>query len=514
MIASGIPVSVAEQRAGYGLSRATLSPVHQNYLAGRGIANAARAIGARTTTALHSKAPAIWLPYGGPNGKTYEVGSESPWRQVKPKNTRLPLFQLERVDFARPWILTEGEFDMLAGYEVGWTNITSLPDGAVQPNEETPAQSGKLWAIRDAWPRIQAGGGPVTLALDNDIAGDATRDALIDIFGRWRCRVIDWPVHAYATGADGKCKDLNEVLQLLGPDELRRILHEARPLKLEGVYRASEIKKRPPRKYYDSGLPGMDAHLKLFPGELCIWTGHTSHGKTTSLFNVLGNLAEQGLKIGVGAFEADYWEDILPWYDAWRNEGEVSVDTEAATHQWLDENFIFISHEIEPLKSPATIEWVIQQGQDAKGRFGIDVLVIDPWNKLQHRRGKFENESDYIGRALAELRNFAQTYSVIVIVLAHPTKDTGKDGEIPNEYDIHGSANWANMPDHIVITYRPSKEKTATLFRVTKSRYRKGGRPGDKWMTFSESKNRYSLMAEHMIAEFRDKPKAEKKRFG
>jgi len=500
-------VSDAGLRAVSGLNR--LIPAHQAYLdLDRQILEGAIRTGVRTITGRQGR-QLIYIPYGNKIGKTYEPGSDSPWLQIKPKNQNLPLFNLARVDFGRTWILTEGEFDAIASIEVGYDNVTSLPDGAVQPNEENPAQSGKLRSIRQAWPRIQSGGGHVILALDNDAAGETTKKTLIDIFGRWRCIEIDWPEHEKATGQNGQCKDFNEVLILLGPDELRRIIREAKPLRLEGVFQPNEIPRRPPRVYYPVGIPGMDENIRLFPGELCVMTGHTSHGKTNVLFGILGHLAQSGLKIGLASFEAEYWEDILPWFNNWLYGEAADEETLQKAHGWMQSNFVFISHEIQPLKAPATIEWLIQQAQDAKGRFGIDVLCVDPWNKLQHKRNYGENESEYIGRSLAELRNFAQAYYCITIMAAHPDKESGKEGIIPGGYNITGSANWANAPDHILTVYRPDKALTTTFLNVDKARVRGSGKPGGKWFTFSTRTNRYSPCAEHMIPQT-EKPKRKK----
>lgn len=511
MTLSDIYAGDAPPRGAYGsIQREAISQEHQAYLASRGILRAARAIGVLTTMGRHDEQ--IALPYAKGFAKLYTVGSDQPWLQRKSKSARLSLFLGEHVDFSKTWILTEGEWDTLASIEVGETNVCSLPDGAVQPPEEAPAKSGKLWAIRDAWARIQAGGGHVILALDNDPAGDTTRDTLIDIFGRWRCMTIDWPAHEEATGADGKCKDLNEILLLFGPQALRQIIRAAKPIKLEGVFKPSEIRKRAPREYYSTGIPDMDSHLKLFKGELCVWTGHTGAGKSTVLLNVLGNLAKQGLKIALASFEADYWEDILPFYETWLFGENLNEQTHKDAQAWLEDNFVFISHEIEPLRTPATVEWIIQQAQDAKGRFQIDVLVIDPWNKLQHKRRNYENETDYIGRSLAEFRNYAQAYNVICIVAAHPDKESGKEGKIPTEYDITGSMNWGNAADHVVIVFRPDKALTSTFINTCKSRFKKAGRVGGRWFVFSEATNRYTPHAEHLIPKLANDNKSNKRR--
>ena len=495
----------ADSRVNY----STLNPEHKSYLEKRGILKSAIASGVHSIMGRQSAL--IKYPYTQNWFKTYEVGSDNPWRQVKPEGASLPLFLIDQVDFSKPWVLTEGENDALAARESGISNVISLPNGAIQPNEEAPSQSGKLAAFREAWPDIQKGGGACVLALDNDAPGHITRDTLIDLMGRWRCRVVEYPEHELAKGLNGLCKDLNEVLLLFGPVFLKKLLKAAKPIKLEGVFKPSEIPKRPPRVYYSTGLPGLDENIRLFPGELCVWTGHTGHGKSNTLLGVLGHLAQCGLKIGLASFEADYHEDILPWCDTWLHGEETSESTLQATHQWLEERFVFISHEIEPLQAPATAEWFISQAQDAKGRFGIDVLVCDPWNKLQHKRARGENETEYIGRALAEFRNFAQAYNVICIVTAHPTKESGKEGEVPSEFDIHGSMNWGNAADHVVIIYRPDKKLTLTLIDVPKVRIRKSGMVGGKWYVFTERTNKYTPCAEHMIPNMKkDKPKRRK----
>jgi twinkle protein len=413
------------------------------------------------------------------------------------------------VDFDQEWILTEGEWDTLAAIQSGHRNAVSLPDGAVQPGEDKPADSGKLHCIRELWDRLSTAKGDIILALDNDDCGRVTRDVLIDIFGRWRCKLVEWPEHPRAVGHGGKCKDLNEVLLLLGRDAVSKLLTEAKFVPLEGVFKPLEIPRAPPRRYYDIGIPGMEKHLRLFRGELCVVTGITGHGKTTFLFNLLGNLARiHGLQIGLGTFEADYWEDIHPWYETWLYKDgpytELNKQTFDDTTAWMQENFTIISHQVKPLTVQASIEWFIQQAQDAKGRHGIDVLVLDPWNKVQHARGRGENETDYIGRGLSELRAFAALYKVIVIVTAHPTKEVfSPDGtfEMPDVGKIHGSMNWGNASDHVVVVFKPEANRNDCCFATIKSRYNKltqGGIQGKQWYTLDTDNNRYTNLPEHL----------------
>jgi hypothetical protein len=58
---------------------------------------------------------------------------------------------------------------------------------------------------------------------------------------------------------------------------------------------------------------------------------------------------------------------------------------------------------------------------------------------------------------------FARQYGLVVIVVAHPTKDVGRDGKARpvTLYDIEGSAHWFNKCDHgVVITRVPDTQVT------------------------------------------------------
>ena len=51
--------------------------------------------------------------------------------------------------------------------------------------------------------------------------------------------------------------------------------------------------------------------------------------------------------------------------------------------------------------------------------FGIDIFVIDAFNKLQLPKG---NKLDEINKVLTKLTMFAQMHNVIIFLVAHPTK--------------------------------------------------------------------------------------------
>jgi len=71
----------------------------------------------------------------------------------------------------------------------------------------------------------------------------------------------------------------------------------------------------------------------------------------------------------------------------------------------------------------------LERAYDALMRHGIRVLVIDPWNEIEHAREKYESDTAYINRALRLLIKFGRRHGLATYVLAHPTKEVGKDGK-------------------------------------------------------------------------------------
>ncbi len=130
-----------------------------------------------------------------------------------------------------------------------------------------------------------------------------------------------------------------------------------------------------------------------------------------------------------------------------------------------------------PLRRQAAIE-------DAVVRYGVDWLLLDPWNQVEHKRDRGQNESDYQGKAIAALKRFARSYDCGVIVVAHPTKDVKlPNGEIrqPNLYDISGSAHWYNAADHGVVVCGDTTSNVREI-KIEKSRYRSAGVVGSAWL--------------------------------
>jgi len=129
-------------------------------------------------------------------------------------------------------------------------------------------------------------------------------------------------------------------------------------------------------------------------------------------------------------------------------------------------------------------------------RDGIRLLLIDPWNEIEHARGRNESTTEYIARGIRALKRFARLYSVAVIVVAHPTKDiVQKDGSTRavSLYDIDGSAAWFNKADHGLVIARDAMRDESTV-TVAKVRFEETGEKGAVRLRYDRFSSRFEML--------------------
>ena len=202
-------------------------------------------------------------------------------------------------------------------------------------------------------------------------------------------------------------------------------------------------------------------------------------GKSTVLNTILAWCMIKNVRVCVASFETlprPILENSLS--SAIRGNNDHSPKEAEAM---LDSHLKIISNALDD-ESEIDLDHYLGLLRIAVVRDGVKVVVLDPWNELEHKRRRDETETDYIGRAIRQLKAFAKRHNVALWVVAHPTKpQKGFLGE-PSLYDISGSANWANKADYGVVYHRPDKTKNAGTISVVKVRM---GLPGKSDMALS-----------------------------
>lgn len=399
-------------------------------------------------------------------------------------------------------VITEGEIDALTAIDSGFPFTVSVPDGApaVQEGEDPTAlppadpaaeKTGKfefVWNNRDRLKEIKR----FILAVDNDPPGKRLEAELLRRLSPARCLFVTYP--------EG-CKDLNDVRMKHGPEGVSRVINGARPFPLRGLYRLTEYPDAGEPETFSTGWPDLDEHLRLWLGELVVISGVPGMGKSTWVGNLCTNLSTQyGWTIAIASFE-------IPTVPALRHKLRLAITGKPTSEwtnsfvkladEWINDHFVFIDDDpTGEMDEDLTLEWLLDRAEEAVIRDGIKVLVIDPWNEVEHARPKNESETEYHNRALRMLRRFAARFHVIVIVVAHPTKEVGRDGSVrpPTLYDIAGSAAWANKPDHGIIVHVPDYDVPETIVMVKKCRFNWSGKKGDITFTYDAGIEGYKSM--------------------
>ncbi len=381
-------------------------------------------------------------------------------------------------------VITEGEMDALTAIDCGFPFTVSVPAGAPAvtdgedperlpdeaPQDEPKGKFAFVWHARERLKPIKR----FILAVDNDAPGIRLRAELQRRLSPSRCWFVTYP--------EG-CKDLNEVRLKHGAEAVARVLNEAKQVPVKGVYKLSDYPEQPRLETYRTGLVDLDDALGLWLGELLVVTGVPGHGKSSLMLEITTRLIERyGWVCGVASFEIPIkpqLRDKLRGVRLRMNPWQATDAERGQADRWIEAHWTFITS-LPTDDDEMNLDWLMEKATDAVLRDGIKILLVDPWNEIEHGRRPSETQAEYIGRALRSLRRLAQAYELLVIVVAHPTKDFALKGTTRplTLYDIDGGAMWVNKPDHGIIVDVPDPDTNETIVHVKKVRFRGTGKRG------------------------------------
>ncbi|CAB4122709.1 Archaeal primase DnaG/twinkle, TOPRIM domain [uncultured Caudovirales phage] len=394
-----------------------------------------------------------------------------------------------------PLIITEGEFDAMVAIQCGYLRTVSVPAGA--PGEKIPvsAEGSKYDFLADAFDLVQRAT-EIILAVDNDEAGANLLHDLSVRIGRARCKFVTYP----KSKADPlrRCKDLNEVLLDWGERGVIQTINRAQWLKVDGVFRMSELPPMPAAQAYDIGFPVLRNHYKVRLGDFCVVTGIPSMGKTSFVNDLCCRLAfTHNLTVAFASFEQspqrDHKRNLRTWYNKKLVVSQYPEEL-ASADAWIDRFFSFV---YPPEDADVTLDWLMERVEASVVQHGAKIVVVDPWNEMDHARAQGESLTEYVGRAIKAFKRFAKRFQIHLIVVAHPSKqlkDQDGDYRVPTLYDISDSAHWYNKADVGIVVHRKGD---VSYIRVSKSRYHDEiGTPGEVSATFLPESRRYDIHEE------------------
>jgi len=173
-------------------------------------------------------------------------------------------------------------------------------------------------------------------------------------------------------------------------------------------------------------------------------------------------------------------------------DNRVDEDTARNTMNVLNDYIKFIGTQ----EDSVSIESILEQARILNFRHGLNGLIIDPWNTVEHKFRDSENETNYVSRILASLNTFAKMYEIHIWVIAHPRKmenDANRKPVVPSAYDISGSANFFNKSDNVITIHRHKSEDDDYVgVHVSKIRFQyKNGRPAIAKLSYDIKTGKY-----------------------
>ena len=381
-----------------------------------------------------------------------------------------------------PLIITEGEMDCAIATQCGYMAV-SVPGGA--PSSEIEDEHAKKYA----WLAEVPDHCVVIICSDDDAPGKALLHDLSLRLGRERCKWVKYP---------RECKDLNEAFVKYHQAGVDETIKRAKFVAVDGIYRMSEIPPLPNLEAVPCPISGMDECLKFRPGDFTVVTGVPSHGKSTFVNEVAAYLARrEGWNIAFASFEqsprGDHHRNLRTLFHS-KPPFEQSTAEIRQADDWIDEKFTFI---VPSIDDDVTLKWCLDRCRAAIVQHGCKLVVIDPWNEMDHDCPDGMSLTQYTGFAIKQFKKLARKYLVHVLVVAHPAKLQRKqDGSypMPSLYDISDSSHWYNKADLGVIVHKPDND--STVVRVAKVRYfGEIGKPCDVTLKFDNRSKRYSLAA-------------------
>ena len=377
------------------------------------------------------------------------------------------------------WI-TEGEFDVLALHQIGIKNAISVPNGA-NDNDDYWLNSKEY--LKDVKKFI--------IAVDMDEKGKSLRDKISHRLGRYRCEFVEW-----------KNKDANDDLI---EGVLRDSVLSRKKFPVSGTFNVTDLKDGIV-DLYENGLPDtikpkgyyfkeFRETFSIMRGQLTVGTGIPSHGKSNFTdWMVLNLIKDYNLKASwfspehspMKLYHTNLMEKVIGrnfWKDEQTTQGiapRITREEIDQYEQWANEKIYLTGAEGSQLP---TWDWLLEKFKEQMISFGIDIFVIDAFNKVIMPKG---NKIDMINEVLTKLTHFAQSNNVMIILVAHPTKmQKDEDGvyAVPDLYSVSGSADFRNQTHNGFTIHRTFADEdkgieAGTTFYNTKTKFNFQGQIG------------------------------------
>ncbi len=420
------------------------------------------------------------------------------WRE--PRNAESIVWGLDRLDGAQHVVVTEGEEDAAVLTRAGVANVVSVPDGA--------AISGPDARGRQRWIDALEPFAEITICFDGDPAGQKGAEALAQILGRERTRIVAVPEGIACADGRTPAKDATDFARAGKLGLLLHAIANAPALEhplvqhIAGPEAEAEIwaqfDDRDPHGI-STGWPAVDRLIGgIRPAEVTVVTGHTGCGKSAFAVNLAVQVAQSGRAVLVASLELSrtdlVWRFLQrivgkrPWARD-HNDGRWAMTRADVAHGMdvLRSLPLHVVHRFGTIRAEEFTGCI----RYATRRYGAVLHILDHLHFSTLGAG--DRERHVLADTMYALKIAARDHKTSVVAIAHPSRHArGKDS--PDLTDLHGSAAIEQIADNVLTIARLRREGGASddsEIALKKLRCGRSGRLGKAELAFDPHGERF-----------------------
>lgn len=400
------------------------------------------------------------------------------------KDAEKIFYNLDSIKLSKEVVIVEGEVDCLSFVEAGVMNVVSVPNGSTLKNVNLDYLDNCIEYFENKE--------KIYLALDNDEAGQNSTKEFIRRLGADKCFLVDF----------GKFKDANEYLCANNKESLVNLIYEAKEIPLDGVSSVGDWREKfenylvnGMQRGFITGIESFDNKFSTYTGQFIVVTGKPSSGKSDWVdMMCVGYNKQYGWKIAYASPENKPNEIhagklLSKMAGQWvRSQEQVESDWFEFGMNILHNSFKFIDLEVYDL------EVVLEKAKQMVFKFGIKVLVIDPFNKVRLKASLNKRDTDYANDYLLMIDNFCRKYDILVILVAHPRKPSSGEskGYEPTFYDVKGGGEFYDMSPHGLLIHRDFENKKVKVKNLKVKFNHLGETEAVSWYDWNLKNGRYT----------------------
>jgi len=272
---------------------------------------------------------------------------------------------------------------------------------------------------------------------------------------------------------DTKCwiVDLEAAPWSYPAEQLAKIIKAPRRIHGNRVFEFGTLPEEPPQEAFTTGFPLLDRHgFRVVRSAFMPVIGPYGSGKSVLL-----------RQLAVNMWRKHGWRSLFTTFEEKpsRFERDFRHHLAHSLGHHVDPNGERVSGELSEAfrglrrsrNDLLDVDRLVDRIDYACRVYGVDMVVIDPVNEVDHVVSKGENKSDYMGRFIMKLKHLADDHDLLMICAAHPPKESGARRSASHIYTLNDgadTAHYGNKADIGWTVWRPDLTDRRTFLNIDK----------------------------------------------